>query len=334
VADNALTNANKTANTANSTATTANNTANAIKNNIYYTGTTLIDGGKIYTNSIKADAIDVTNLFAQEITANNMNIDGGSVAGWDIVGKILKVTSGGATSYWVLGTDITGSDSGTGAINFSLTQKKIGPGIKTTQLSTSGTDFTVAGTNVSYDLDGVTVTNSNGSKNVMAFTPDSVYIPKLSVGEVHSNGTSYFNTVRANTIKTGAGADLDAVASEVDAINSKLTRKTYGTDVLSVHNSISNEYLHFFAIEYNDFIIISMKAYTNVAINSTTWTSLISGLPAISWAQPLKVFNSDNQSRSFPDAIYSDGKITLITVSGQKYFNAGENVFISGVVMK
>lgn len=90
VADNALTNANKTAttanatantantnasnavstaNTANSTATTANNTANAIKNNIYKSGTTLIDGAKIYTGSITADKIDVDDLFAQEITA-------------------------------------------------------------------------------------------------------------------------------------------------------------------------------------------------------------------------------------------------------------------------
>ena len=83
VADNALTNANKTANTANATAktantnasnavttaNTANTTANGIKNNIYKSGTTLIDGAKIYTGSITADKIDVDDLFAQEITA-------------------------------------------------------------------------------------------------------------------------------------------------------------------------------------------------------------------------------------------------------------------------
>jgi hypothetical protein len=141
-------------------------------------------------------------------------------------------------------------------------------------------------------------------------------------------------TSSAGAAASGIGASSAAVYNAYNTLNSKLARKTYGTDVLSVHTFISNEYLRFFAIEYNDFIIISMKGYTNVAINTTTWTNLISGLPTISWAQPLKVFNSDNQSRSFPDAIYSDGKITLITVSGQKYFNAGENIFISGVVMK
>lgn len=81
VADNALTNANKTATTANSTATTANNTANAIKNNIYKSGTTLIDGAKIYTGSITADKIDVDNLFAQDIEAT------GSISGVTIISQ-------------------------------------------------------------------------------------------------------------------------------------------------------------------------------------------------------------------------------------------------------
>lgn len=79
VADNALTNANKTATTANATANTANTNANAIKNNIYKSGTTLIDGAKIYTGSITADKIDVDDLFAQEITAT------GSITGATLV---------------------------------------------------------------------------------------------------------------------------------------------------------------------------------------------------------------------------------------------------------
>lgn len=91
VADNALTNANKTANTANtnasnavttantanttantanSTATTANNTANAIKNNIYKSGTTLIDGGKIFTGTVTADAIATDAIKSQNYVAN------------------------------------------------------------------------------------------------------------------------------------------------------------------------------------------------------------------------------------------------------------------------
>ncbi|MBQ9701365.1 MAG: hypothetical protein IJV71_12185, partial [Lachnospiraceae bacterium] len=194
----------------------ADSSANSILANWCSTADkTFIDGSKIYTGSITADRINVNDLFAQEITASNMNVDGGSVAGWDIVGKILKVSSGSTISYWDLGTDISGSDSGTGAINFSASTKRIGPGIKTTQLSPDGTDFTVVGTKVSYDLDGVTVTDSNTSKKVMAFTSSSVYIPKLSTEEVHSNGTSYFDVLRANTIKTGKGADLDEINSNL-----------------------------------------------------------------------------------------------------------------------
>ena len=74
VIDNALTNAN-------STAYTANTTANGIKNNIYKSGTTLIDGAKIYTGSITADKIDVDDLFAQEITAT------GSISGATLISQ-------------------------------------------------------------------------------------------------------------------------------------------------------------------------------------------------------------------------------------------------------
>lgn len=55
-----------------------------------YGNTTYIDGGSIYTNSIKANQIDVANLFAQDITATG-TIDGatlkstsGEIAGWTI----------------------------------------------------------------------------------------------------------------------------------------------------------------------------------------------------------------------------------------------------------
>lgn len=101
VADNALTNANKTAstassnastaistaNTASSTASTASanatnalNKANGIADNIYVAGTTEINGGKISTGTVKAQQIDVGNLFAQDITAT------GTITGAKLIG--------------------------------------------------------------------------------------------------------------------------------------------------------------------------------------------------------------------------------------------------------
>lgn len=63
-------------------------TADEIKENIYSPNTTTIDGGKITTNSIKAKQIDVTNLFAQDITAS------GTITGAKLYGTYLESTSG------------------------------------------------------------------------------------------------------------------------------------------------------------------------------------------------------------------------------------------------
>ena len=174
VADNALTNANKTAttanatantantnasnavttaNTANSTANTANTAANAIKNNIYKSGTTLIDGAKIYTGSITANKIDVDDLFAQEITAtgtitgatlvsieNNSSkvvIDKGSIGIYDFdtrgeggfyeVGSIFASGGGmvSASGTWIFDNIETASGANLDEINSNLTTNNI-----------------------------------------------------------------------------------------------------------------------------------------------------------------------------------------------------------------
>lgn len=65
--------------------------------------TTLIDGGKIYTNSVKAKQIDVTNVFAQDIKATGTitgatlkgttaEIEGGSIGGFNIANQTLTAT--------------------------------------------------------------------------------------------------------------------------------------------------------------------------------------------------------------------------------------------------
>lgn len=73
---------------ASNTANAAKETADGIKENIYSPNTTTIDGGKITTNSIKAKQIDVTNLFAQDITAS------GKITGAKLYGTYLESTSG------------------------------------------------------------------------------------------------------------------------------------------------------------------------------------------------------------------------------------------------
>jgi hypothetical protein len=73
---------------ASNTANAAKETADGIKENIYSPNTTTIDGGKITTNSIKAKQIDVTNLFAQDITAS------GTITGAKLFGTYLESTSG------------------------------------------------------------------------------------------------------------------------------------------------------------------------------------------------------------------------------------------------
>lgn len=72
----------------NSVVVGAKKTADEIKENIYTPNTTTIDGGKITTNSIKAKQIDVTNLFAQDITAS------GKITGAKLYGTYLESTSG------------------------------------------------------------------------------------------------------------------------------------------------------------------------------------------------------------------------------------------------
>lgn len=72
----------------NSVVVGAKKTADEIKENIYSPNTTTIDGGKITTNSIKAKQIDVTNLFAQDITAS------GKITGAKLYGTYLESTSG------------------------------------------------------------------------------------------------------------------------------------------------------------------------------------------------------------------------------------------------
>lgn len=87
-------------NSAESTANNANAKAQGIIDNIYTPNTTTIDGGKITTGSIKAEKIDVDNLFSQTVTATNLTVSGNSkLAGWSVSGNKIVSNEFSDNSY-------------------------------------------------------------------------------------------------------------------------------------------------------------------------------------------------------------------------------------------
>lgn len=72
-------------------------TPEGITDNIYTPNTTTIDGGKITTNSIKAEQVDTTDLFAQDITAT------GTITGATLKGAHVEADSG-TIGDWTINT--------------------------------------------------------------------------------------------------------------------------------------------------------------------------------------------------------------------------------------
>ena len=91
----AKTTADSAASTANTAKTTANSALSEL-HGLYSANTTTIDGGKITTGSIKAAQINVSDLFAQAITATGsisgatITTNSGKIAGWTLSSLGLK----------------------------------------------------------------------------------------------------------------------------------------------------------------------------------------------------------------------------------------------------
>lgn len=71
----------------------------------------------------------------------------------------------------------------------------------------------------------------------------------------------------------------------------------------------------------------------NDTINSDAWTTLVSGLPEVSWGAPLNFINTSVQTRN-AEVIYSGSNIILITSANKQYVNANEGFLINGIAMK
>lgn len=74
------------------------------KNSAMDGSATVIDGGAVKTKSIKADQIDVTDLFAQDITAT------GTITGAKLVGTTAEITSGTIASFTIYSSFLEGNN--------------------------------------------------------------------------------------------------------------------------------------------------------------------------------------------------------------------------------
>lgn len=126
-----------------------------IANNLYYSGTTQIDGGNIYTGSITADKIDVNDLFAQNITAD------GSITGVTLISgtsddRYRVLVQGGAVDFQVFDTRGDGDWKVAGSLYASSSGSVDGEGYWTFEgLSTS------AGNDVDDMAQDIATINSN-----------------------------------------------------------------------------------------------------------------------------------------------------------------------------
>lgn len=202
VADNALTNANKTATTANKNATNALNKANSVDSTlsslcVLENNVTVIDGSKIYTGSITADKIDVNDLFAQTITAK------GSITGAKLYGTYIESEKGKIGGFTIsdnslykgtdsitsntngvyLGTDglRTVGNSGTATHNMWLSKYEL---FETYTKSTNKPDSSVTVNGAGVQIRGYTF----GTGNVIPLTGISFAVDDTDIGYINEQG--------------------------------------------------------------------------------------------------------------------------------------------------
>lgn len=83
-----------------------NTKVDEITDNIYSKGTTTIDGGKITTGSIKSEQIDVEDLFATNIEADNMHLTGDSTVEGSVFAKGFNCVLENGNSFYFYSSPI------------------------------------------------------------------------------------------------------------------------------------------------------------------------------------------------------------------------------------
>lgn len=188
---------------------------------------TLIDGGKIYTKSIKAASIDVNDLFAQNITAT------GSITGVTLISQgseaaeVVKIEGGTFT----VGTD-TGTHVSIANAGISIVSGSTGLG---------GIRNNMAGGIEIWNASGKPFAIKDGSNYILTVNKNSSYagyiemtypiicenVDALDIGcrniTAIGNITAKQGSITGKSIKTTAGADLDTIN------NSKVSIEYKGT---------------------------------------------------------------------------------------------------------
>lgn len=157
-----------------------------IANNLYYSGTTQIDGGNIYANTITADKINVADLFAQDILATGsitgVTLNGvkGFIGNWEIADDGLRYEDG------VFSVEISPptADNGNIALGFSTYDEGL----------------------ESYVTEGYVGYNGRGYPYIYMYEYMGNF---LDVQQIDAT------TVTANFIQTKSGADLDTINSNL-----------------------------------------------------------------------------------------------------------------------
>lgn len=157
--------------------------------NIYKDDTTLIDGGKIYTGSVKAQQIDVNNVFAQDITATGT-----------ITGGVFQSPNFEETETNVSGVqlNLTTGDFLAGKITVKGTSNE---GVQNnTTLTSSGVSVVGSSTQYSlidsYGLNIMSSTSASEKTYALKATSNDFVVHNVSV---YFNGTEPLLSSSANT---------------------------------------------------------------------------------------------------------------------------------------
>lgn len=163
--------------------------------NVYVGGTTQIDGGKIYTGSIKAESIDVdealiNKIFAEHIEAGDINVTGDSViAGWKVVNTGLeKDKRWGFVQYYKNNHTIEFNEQ---TKNYDVQVEMTGTNHTKVELTDDGVEFT-AYTTKGEHVNSQTKYKFNGVYNendelVLGFGEDGAYANKLFAGTLFAD---------------------------------------------------------------------------------------------------------------------------------------------------
>ena len=213
-----------TANAASSTANTANSTASGIYSNIYYPGTTQIDGGIIRTGTIEAGAIVADSVLAGTIKTGSsgarIEIRGSAAANPGIV----SFDGNGGTSFRFYSNGVSYLDDVTvaGTLTGGLIQTATSGKRIVLNGSANSIEVRDSGGTLRGEIEGVTLgldINSSYGGRVNIGGAVAIYSGSTSVGTFNSGGfvlsKANTTTFSANLRRPDAGNAIQVVSSDV-----------------------------------------------------------------------------------------------------------------------